>query len=248
MQSVPLNCSVSCIKTKQESSAAYFSILLDLIFGFSESLMNIVPIWIIEALNLVCIDSIRFDALLKIISPLSGIRHVIKIIIVIKLTEFSELVVMLAAEDKADLFVRFEVAAYHTAVVKDLLCTSGSLLWVRAEEMQWFDIDGDHLTLFGTLEVRPPRTEDVSSVWEQDTTDIILGILDSFEKLENDLRIGRDAFCCLASEDEEHVLAWFYQLLCLFTTDTTQLHWWENGLVKGISTAVENSNDEASWN
>ena len=53
--------------------------------------------------------------------------------------------------------------------------------------MERLDFDKDHLTLFGTLEVRPPRPEDVFLVWEQDTADVILGILDGLEKLENDL-------------------------------------------------------------
>ena len=52
--------------------------------------------------------------------------------------------------------------------------------------MQRFLIDGDHLTLLGTLEVRPPRQEDVSGVRKQDATDVIFGILDSFKKLGYD--------------------------------------------------------------
>ena len=98
---------------------------------------------------------------------------------------FSELIVPNVVKDQTDLLIRLEVAADHTAVVKDLLCTLGNLLWSGAVKVQGFVIDGDLFTLFGTLEVRPPRTKYVSNVWEQDTTDVILGKLDSFEKLRN---------------------------------------------------------------
>ena len=165
-----------------------------------------------------------------------------------KLRDFSELVIEFTVEDEADFLIWFEEVADHAGVVEDLLCALSNLLWEGAEKVKWFDFDKGHLTLFGALEVRPPRPEDVFLVWEQDAADIILGVLDSFEKLENDLGIGWDAFCCLAPEDKEDILAWFDQLLCLFAAGATQLHRWENGLVKGISTAVENTNDEASGN
>ena len=87
--------------------------------------------------------------------------------------------------------------------------------------MQGFVKDLELLTLFGTLEVRFPRAEDVLSVWEQDTADIILGALDDFEKLRNDARFGRYSFFRLASEDKEYVLTLFDQILCLVAGGAT---------------------------
>ena len=112
--------------------------------------------------------------------------------------------------------------------------------------MQWFVINGDLLTLFGTLEVRLPRTEDIFSVWEQDSAEIILGFLDYFEKLGNNPRFSWDSLFWLTSKDEEHILTLINQLLCLIVTDATQLHWWENGLIESISTAVKDADNKAS--
>ena len=159
---------------------------------------------------------------------------------------FSELVVIDVVEDQADLVVRFEEAAGHAAVVKDLLCSLGNLLWSRAKKVQWFVINGDLLTLFGTLEVRLPRTEDIFSVWEQDSAEIILGFLDYFEKLGNNPRFSWDSLFWLTSKDEEHILTLINQLLCLIVTYATQLHWWENGLIESISTAVKDADNKAS--
>ena len=87
--------------------------------------------------------------------------------------------------------------------------------------MQGFVIDLQLLTLFGTLEVRLPGTEDVLSVWEQDTADIILGTLDDFEKLGNNPRLSWYSFFGLTAEDEEYVLALFDQILCLIVSNAT---------------------------
>ena len=118
-----------------------------------------------------------------------------------KLRELSQFVVADVVEDQADLVVGLEKAANHSAIVEDLGSPFGNLLWKRAEEMKRFDHDGDLFTLFDTLVVWLPRIEDMSSVWEQDTADIIFGELESFEKLDCNPRFGRDSFFRLTSED-----------------------------------------------
>ena len=112
--------------------------------------------------------------------------------------------------------------------------------------MNGFNHYGDLLTLFGTLVVRLPRVEVVSSVWEKDAADVIFGELENFEKLDCDPRFGRDSFFGLTSEDEEHVLALFDKFLCLIAVATTRYHRWEDALVEGVSATIKDADYEAS--
>ena len=70
-------------------------------------------------MDLFCAETISFDAFLKFISPLSGLRHVsiLKFAItpsLCKLWDRPELVVADAVEDQADLLVGFEEASFHS--------------------------------------------------------------------------------------------------------------------------------------
>ena len=133
-----ISISVSCIEAEQESSASLVGILLDLLFSdlVTKKIIYSAPIKIFVALNLLCTETILFYAFFKFVSPFCRLRHVRihKFISIIKHSitsimfypslsihrAFSELAVVLVAEDKADLLVGFEVAADHAGIVKDL--------------------------------------------------------------------------------------------------------------------------------
>ena len=129
---------VTSIEAEQESSSALLCILLDLLCDCSsqtESIIHSVAVYIVVALDLVRADAIGFDALLKLVSPLLGTRHVriLKFVsestqihstaLLCKLWQLSELAVAHVAEDEAYLIVGFEEATFHPGVVKDLGCS-----------------------------------------------------------------------------------------------------------------------------
>ena len=70
------NTSVSCIKAEQEGSAALLCILYDLLFYSVFSLDHSVVVYIFVAFYLFFADAVLLDALLKLISPLSGTWHI----------------------------------------------------------------------------------------------------------------------------------------------------------------------------
>ena len=121
---------MSCIEAEQERSAALLCILLDLLSDCTsgcDSSIHSVVVCIVVAYDLVLADAILLDAFLKLVSPLSGIRHVRIMELVTphlrKIRDHSELVVMLVAEDQADLIVRLEEASFHPRVIKHLGCS-----------------------------------------------------------------------------------------------------------------------------
>ena len=129
---------MTCIEANQESSSALLCILSDLLFDCTglvpDSSIHSFKVCILVALDLVFAEPILLDAFLKLVSPLSGLRHVSKLEFVVwfivhfvhpvlplrKLWELSELVVADVVEDKADLVVRLEEASDHARVVEDL--------------------------------------------------------------------------------------------------------------------------------
>ena len=77
-------------------------------------------------MNLVCVESILFDALLKLLSPLSGLWHVM--ILELRTAflphcifrDLSELFVADVFKDQADLILRLKEASDHAGIVEDL--------------------------------------------------------------------------------------------------------------------------------
>ena len=107
--------SQSCVEAKQKSSSALTCIIYDLASGFSHqhTKKQSVHVYIVVVMDLVLAESIRFDAFLKLFSPLSGKRHVLEIGI-IKFWTLSKLFVVFVAEDQADLIVGLEEATFHS--------------------------------------------------------------------------------------------------------------------------------------
>ena len=114
--------------------------------------------------------------------------------------------------------------------------------------MQGFDHDGNFLATVDFLIIGIPRIEDVSGVWEHNAFVFGFGLLNDLEKLFSDLRCGRDALILGASEDEEHIPAFFFfnlfNFLDVITFGCTCL-WWENALIKSVSAAIKDANNEA---
>ena len=67
---------MSCIEAEQESSSAFSGILFDLHLGTLDSSFYSVDVCILVAIDLLFAEPVGFDALLKFISPLSGLWHV----------------------------------------------------------------------------------------------------------------------------------------------------------------------------
>ena len=106
---------MACIKAEHECSAAYTGILLDLCSGFDIDIHHLSPVYIFVAL---WAEAIGFDAFFKLVSPISGTRHVIIMVFLVwppccKLRELSQLIVVDVVEDQADLLVGFEEASSH---------------------------------------------------------------------------------------------------------------------------------------
>ena len=112
--------------------------------------------------------------------------------------------------------------------------------------MEWLSHDENFLTTVGFLEVWSPSIEFVFGVWEQNTFVFCFGLLNDLEELRGDLRCGRDASVGRASKDQKDVLTFFDNHLVLFIAVTaTSCHWWEDTFIISLSTAVEDSDDEA---
>ena len=91
-----------------------------------------------------------------------------------------------------------------------------------------------------------PGLEDICGVWEQDALVVGFGLLDDLEELSRDLRCGGDTPVGGASKDQKHVLAFHNAFISLFVgVAATGLHWREDAFVISLSTAVEDSDDEA---
>ena len=67
---------MACIEVEQKCFTALLSILFDLVSGSHDSIVHSVVVWIVVALDLISTDIIGLDTLLKLVSPLSGLRHV----------------------------------------------------------------------------------------------------------------------------------------------------------------------------
>ena len=81
--------SASRIETEQESSAALLCTLSNLLSGSLDSCHHIASVYITVALDLVCADVIRFYSLLKLVCPISGMRHVSRQATIRKLGDLS---------------------------------------------------------------------------------------------------------------------------------------------------------------
>ena len=71
-----LSSAMAYIEDEKESSTTLLCTLFDLFNGFADSTEHSVPVRIVVALDLVLADAILLDALLKLVSQLSGTRHV----------------------------------------------------------------------------------------------------------------------------------------------------------------------------
>ena len=138
-----------------------------------------------------------------------------------KLRDFSEFVVIDVVEDQADLIVGFEKAAYHSWVVKDLWSPLLNGLWEGAVDVKWLSHYDNFFTTEGFLHVWCPSIELVFGVWEQDGIIFGFGLLNDLEELWSDLWCGRNTFIGWASEDKEHILAFFNYFISLFIAITT---------------------------
>ena len=72
---------MACVEVEQEGSSALLCILFDLfsgskIFSTLDSIIHSVEVCICVALDLVLAEPILLNAFLKLVSPLSGMRHV----------------------------------------------------------------------------------------------------------------------------------------------------------------------------
>ena len=67
---------MSCIEAEQEGSAALLCILYDLVSGTPDSSVHSAVVCILVALDLVLAEPILLNAFLKLVSLLSGTRHV----------------------------------------------------------------------------------------------------------------------------------------------------------------------------
>ena len=91
-----------------------------------------------------------------------------------------------------------------------------------------------------------PGLEKVSSVWEKDAVVIGFASFKNLKELHGNLWLFRDGLVGRASKDKEHVPT-FYELfvtLCIVVAATV-FYWWEHAFIISLSTAVEDSDDEA---
>ena len=125
---------------------------------------------------------ISCDAFLELIRPDSGVRHVVELecvrekhVTLIELFKFSQIAIVGIIDDDTDLVIRFEEAAFHTGVIKDLLCTF-CRLWVGTKEVKGLNHDQSLFATKSFLIIRLPSVEDVSYVWEEDTVVLSFGL------------------------------------------------------------------------
>ena len=84
-----------------------------------------------------------------------------------------------------------------------------------------------------------PAREDVTGIWEHNTTIFGLGVLYHLEKLGNNLRFARDFLLRRTSEDKENIISVFDVILFLFVANAaTHFHWLELALTIRFSATV----------
>ena len=112
--------------------------------------------------------------------------------------------------------------------------------------MEWLSHNENFLTTESFLEVWSPSIELAFGVWEQNAFVFCFSLLNYLEELRGDLRRGRDASIGRTSKYQEDILAFFNDYILLFiAVAATSCYWWEDVFIISLSTAVEDSNDEA---